>query len=281
MNVRTTLALTTIMAITLATGCTRHISRDISDQGAAGEVVFPATDRLVLKEGTFPTLEALTQIGPGITKDQLYALLGRPHFREGFRAREWDYLFHFRNGNQITTCQFKVLFDGDYQGQSFHWSPETCRRPAAAAPAAAVPTSTTPVAPTRGAPVAQERRFELSGDALFAFGRHGTADIMKRGRGELDAIALQLMAANPASIRIVGHTDYIGDALGNQTLSQRRADTVRAYLAAKGVRAEAMSAVGLGEGQPTKQCAANQPRAALIECLQPNRRVEIFAGGMR
>jgi len=281
MNVRTTLALTTIMAITLATGCARHVSRDISDQGAAGEIVFPDTERLVLKEGTFPTREALTQIGPGITKDQLYALLGRPHFREGFRAREWDYLFHFRNGAHITTCQFKVVFDRDYHGQSFHWSPDRCGEPVAADAPAVRAVAAIPVQSGQPVPAAQERRFELSGDALFAFGRHGTADIMKRGRGELDAIASQLLAATPASVRIVGHTDYIGDEQANQLLSQQRAETVRAYLVGQGVRADTVFAVGLGESQPVKQCKANQPRAALIECLQPNRRVEIVAGGTR
>src|SRR5690606_5044560 len=44
--------------------------------------------------GSYPNIDNLRQVGDGITRDQLYDLLGRPHFAEGFRVREWDYLFH-------------------------------------------------------------------------------------------------------------------------------------------------------------------------------------------
>lgn len=75
--------------------------------------------------GTFPKQESLNKIRSGMIKDQLYNLIGRPQFGEGFRVREWDYLFHFNTPNQgtdgVTTCQYKILFDKQKYARSFHW----------------------------------------------------------------------------------------------------------------------------------------------------------------
>ena len=257
-------------SLLIGVGCTQHVSRDISSEGMAGEIVFPGTDKLVLKEGTFPTVEALSQIGSGVTKDQLYALIGRPHFREGFYGvNEWDYLFHFRDGATVTTCQFKVIFDSSYHGRSFHWLPADCGNRLAATPAAAV-------APTQP----QVKRFELSADALFAFGRSSLTDILPWGREELVSIAPQLIAMNATTVRVIGHTDYIGSDSSNQLLSQRRAETVRSFLVSQGVSPSMIVADGVGESQPVKSCSDRLDRASLVACLQPNRRVEIVVGGM-
>lgn len=249
-------------AVVLLAGCgTRHVSRDISPQGTAGEVIFPSVDKIVLKEGTFPNLTSLRAVGPGVTKDQLYYLLGRPHFREGYAGvREWDYLFHFRKDGKIITCQYKAIFDENYRAQSFHWAPQSCADlllEPAAAPAPAAKT-----------------RFELSADALFAFGKHGAGDILPKGREQLAEIAEKLKGGSDASITVVGHTDRIGSDAANQLLSERRAQTVRGYLAERGVPATGISANGRGESEPVVQCA-EQNRTALIACLAPNRRVEI------
>lgn len=254
-------------AAVLLAGCgTRHVSRDISAQGTAGEVIFPSVDKIVLKEGTFPNVTSLRAVGPGVTKDQLYYLLGRPHFREGYAGvREWDYLFHFRKDGKIITCQYKAIFDENYLAQSFHWAPESCAdvllEPAA------------PAAPAAPEPAAQTR-FELSADALFAFGKHGAGDILPKGREQLAEIAEKLKHGSDVSITVVGHTDRIGSDAANQLLSERRAQTVRGYLAERGVPAASISARGQGESEPVVQCE-EQNRTALIACLAPNRRVEI------
>lgn len=252
-------------AILLSACGTTHVSRDISAQGVAGDVIFPSVDKIVLKEGTFPNVESLRKVGPGVTKDQLYYLLGRPHFREGYAGvREWDYLFHFRKGQEVTTCQYKVIFDEDHRGQSFHWLPAGCAD-VLAEPAA-------PVAPAAAA----QTRFNLSADALFAFGKYGTNDILPNGREELAAIATKLKNGSKVSIAVIGHTDRIGSDAANQLLSERRAQTVRGYLVQQGVSAAGITAEGRGESEPTIQCD-EQDRAALIACLTPNRRVEISA----
>ena len=46
--------------------------------------------------GTFPDFDELDQMRPGLTKDDIYKILGRPHYDEGYGwCAEWDYLFHF------------------------------------------------------------------------------------------------------------------------------------------------------------------------------------------
>jgi OOP family OmpA-OmpF porin len=251
--------------LVLVAGCTRHVSRDITPDGKAGEVIFPSTERIVLKEGTYPNVESLRAVGPGITKDQLYELLGRPHFREGYSGvREWDYLFHFRTPEGVVTCQYKVVFDDQYRGQNFHWAPASC-------------------ADLLKDDVAKqdELRFELSGDALFAFDRHASADIVPGGREQVAEIAAKLKDAKASMVQVIGHTDLLGGEAYNQVLSQQRALTIRKLLIDGGVPAGTVSAIGAGESQPVKSCDAGLVHAALVACLQPNRRVEIVASGLK
>jgi OOP family OmpA-OmpF porin len=115
------------------TGCftTSTISDKVSNEGVANSVVFPDIERDAwVKAGTFPSLESLQRIQPGMTKSQLYPLIGYPHFKEGFLGvREWDYIFKFAAvpaGGEAVTCQYKVLFDKDSLARSFHWLPLNC-----------------------------------------------------------------------------------------------------------------------------------------------------------
>jgi len=175
-----------------------------------------------------------------------------------------------RGGGKSLPCQYKVIFDKDYLGQAFHWSPAGC--------ADLLKTD----APGADAPVARApQRFELSADALFAFGRSDLKDIQPRGREELAAIASQLKDSKAAIIQVIGHTDRIGSEAANQALSQRRAQTVREFLIQNGVAADGLSAHGVGESQPVKQCADSLPHDELVACLQPNRRVEVAVMGFQ
>ena len=260
---QSTILLMMMGAVALSAGCTRHVSRDISPQGQAGEVIFPSANRAVQKGGTFPSIDNLRQIGPGITKDQLYDLVGKPHFREGaFGVREWDYLFHFRRGDEVTTCQYKVIFDRQYRGQSFHWAPSSCAD----------------LLRVAGEGVAVEKRFEVSDEVLFEFARYGLEDVLPGGREELVSIAATLGAAETGQVRVIGHADRIGREEDNVLLSQRRADTVRSFLVAQG--ASDVSSQGRGASEPVKECDDSLGLSALVACLQPNRRVEIVANGV-
>jgi OmpA-OmpF porin, OOP family len=59
-------------------------------------------------------------------------------------------------------------------------------------------------------------------------------------------------------------------------LSERRANAVKAYIVTKGIDSSRLQAVGKGKSEPVVECKGVKGKAA-IECLQPNRRVVIYA----
>jgi outer membrane protein OmpA-like peptidoglycan-associated protein len=80
-----------------------------------------------------------------------------------------------------------------------------------------------------------------------------------------DAVAT--LKKNPTiTVEVAGHTDSDGAADYNESLSTRRAATVRDYLATNGISADRMSVRGYGESQPI---ADNTTRAGKAQ----NRRV--------
>jgi hypothetical protein len=114
----------------------------------------------------------------------------------------------------------------------------------------------------------------LSTDALFRFDRGDVGDITASGIADLDQIAAHLQHGSFDRVEIRGYTDRLGSDQYNIDLSERRADAVKAVLVQKGVPAEKIRTVGLGEQNPIVQCE-DAEGAAAIRCLQPNRRVEI------
>ena len=96
-----------------------------------------------------------------------------------------------------------------------------------------------------------------TGDAVIA------AD-SKKLLGQLAEIADRCKAFN---IEIGGHTDTVGDPAMNKTLSQSRANAVRAYLVEKGVPEGQLTAVGYGAERPAVATGNEVAMAA-------NRRIE-------
>lgn len=84
----------------------------------------------------------------------------------------------------------------------------------------------------------------------------------------LDALFAGLEPAQDSDISIVGHTSSEGSNAYNLELSQRRAQSVVAALAERGIEAPRLSAVGAGEGQPIADNTTEAGRSL-------NRRVEI------
>jgi outer membrane protein OmpA-like peptidoglycan-associated protein len=83
------------------------------------------------------------------------------------------------------------------------------------------------------------------------------------------------------NVDIVGYADMIGKNSYNQALSKRRAETVKSYLSAKGLKTNKVRVEGMGEEKPVTNCDANAPRADLIACLAADRRVEIMLNFVR
>ena len=80
-------------------------------------------------------------------------------------------------------------------------------------------------------------------------------------------------------VLVTGHTDKLGTQQYNQKLSDKRAETVAAYLKSKGVDAP-VDTLGVGKTQAIKACDDKLKRKKLIECLAPNRRVVIEGRGL-
>lgn len=104
-------------------------------------------------------------------------------------------------------------------------------------------------------------------DAVYF--RTDKADIRSKSFKLLDNVAGVLKSHPTLTVRVEGHTDSQGDDAHNLDLSQRRAQSVVAYLVKKGVAAERLTAQGFGETAPIADNRTNKGRAA-------NRRV-VFA----
>lgn len=279
MKTRTALALTLTTLTLSLSACTNTISHSIDSNGHVepSNIIFPKLDKAWQKDGQFPNSENLSKIKPGIAKDELYQLIGRPHFSEAQHAHEWDYIMKFYQAdNSVKICQYKVIFDKDYKGQEFYWLPADCAN-YAKAPVVTAPPAPMPVPVMVAAPLIEEK-INLSADALFYFDKFKPEDMLPKGKPELDALAQKLVAYSQKGtmqVLITGHTDRFGEDMYNMNLSLLRAQTVRAYLIERGVPANTIMATGAGESQPVKQCSDNLPRQQAIDCLQPNRRVEV------
>ncbi|WP_396330937.1 outer membrane protein assembly factor BamE [Burkholderia anthina] len=99
----------------------------VTPEGTTEQPVFPDTRHATVKDGAWPNLDNLRSVRAGMSKPQLYALLGTPHFSEGLiGVREWDYLFHLQSKDGPIQCQYKVLFDQDRLARTFLWKPASC-----------------------------------------------------------------------------------------------------------------------------------------------------------
>ena len=89
--------------------------------------------------------------------------------------------------------------------------------------------------------------------------------------------------ATSDTIVVTGHTDRLGAAAYNLSLSQRRAQAVKDYLVESGnIPAGKITTRGVNGSNPVTtmaQCGDGLARAALITCLAPDRRVEVEVTG--
>ncbi len=85
----------------------------------------------------------------------------------------------------------------------------------------------------------------------------------------LTMLVEQLTRYPDDTVRIVGHTDSVGDAAYNQALSERRAQAVADYFTRQGIAASRLSVEGKGESEPIDSNTLSDGRAS-------NRRIDIY-----
>ena len=86
---------------------------------------------------------------------------------------------------------------------------------------------------------------------------------------ELQRLAIELRKFNLDSVKIVGHTDNIGNPEYNQKLSEQRADNVANIFLSSGFNPKNIQVQGKGSTQPVENNDSEENRAA-------NRRVAVI-----
>ena len=103
------------------------------------------------------------------------------------------------------------------------------------------------------------------GNILF---NSGNANLRPESYAAMNRL-VELMRENPTlKIEVSGHTDNVGSAANNKTLSNNRAITVRNYLTSQGIAADRLEYNGYGPDRPIAPNNTEEGRAS-------NRRVEV------
>jgi OOP family OmpA-OmpF porin len=118
-------------------------------------------------------------------------------------------------------------------------------------------------------PAVVAQKVTFAADAFFDFGR---ATLRPEAKARLDELTEKLQGINVEVIIAVGHTDSIGSAAANMTLSVKRAESVKAYLVSRGIAPNRVYTEGKGKERPVADNKTPEGRAK-------NRRVEIEVVG--
>jgi outer membrane protein OmpA-like peptidoglycan-associated protein len=105
----------------------------------------------------------------------------------------------------------------------------------------------------------------MPGSVTFAT---NSADLSPAFFDVLTSVSKVLKEFDKTVVEVAGHTDSTGSDSYNQTLSERRANSVAQYLQSHGIRSERVLTLGMGESRPIADNGTADGR-------QANRRVEI------
>ncbi|MGI9658330.1 MAG: OmpA family protein [Gaiellaceae bacterium] len=98
----------------------------------------------------------------------------------------------------------------------------------------------------------------------------GSAELSASAQATLDKVVAAMEQYPQPKVRIVGHTDSVGDTDDNRALSASRAASVRKYIGSGGIKGNRLRSGGRGEERPIASNDTESGRAA-------NRRVEFRA----
>jgi OOP family OmpA-OmpF porin len=95
----------------------------------------------------------------------------------------------------------------------------------------------------------------------------GKATLTESGKAILDQMAAALQKLKGVRVEVIGHTDNFGSRAGNLSLSQARAEAVKAYVAGRGISPGLIAVSGEGPDRPVADNRTSEGRAR-------NRRIE-------
>jgi OOP family OmpA-OmpF porin len=103
-------------------------------------------------------------------------------------------------------------------------------------------------------------------DRIIEF-ESGRATLTDSGKAILDQMSVALLRVKDKKVQVIGHTDNAGSRAGNLSLSQARAEAVKAYVAGRGVNPAMVAVSGEGPDRPVADNRSADGRAR-------NRRIE-------
>ena len=125
-------------------------------------------------------------------------------------------------------------------------------------------------APPAPPPAPVYEKNTMAAEALFDHDKSVLKPEGKAAMHDLDE-TIKAKGARVVDINVIGHTDSDGSEEYNQTLSVRRAESVRDYMVSEGIDPSIIDISGEGESNPIASNATKEGRAQ-------NRRVDIHVG---
>ena len=71
--------------------------------------------KIDIQQGNILTQEMVSQLKPGLTKDQVRFILGTPVLTDMFHANRWDYVYRLQKGStgEVEMRKFSTFFDAN------------------------------------------------------------------------------------------------------------------------------------------------------------------------
>ncbi len=213
-------------------------------------VSFPDPSSSWSREGRFVSPKAIRMVAPGLSRPEVYSLIGVPMFNELFPGKKsWNYIFNFYTGvgDAFVQCQYQIRWHhGPMRVEDAYWQDAACAKFVAD-----VPPPPPPPPPPSPPPVVQAPEAKTY-IVYFPFDR---SELTPEAAAVIRAAADYAHAGKGAHSAIVGYTDTSGSAAYDEALSERRARAVADALGSDGVETTTLDVSWKGKTELAKPTA--------------------------